>query len=200
MQFALYHTWTFADRVIVADGGPDLDLLRGDAIGSSGGTSRHQVEAQAGYANNGLGLRLSGNWRSATRVNGGTPGNPNPLEFGSLATVDFRLFADLGQRLELLKKHPWLRGTRVSLVVDNVFNQRQRVTDLDRHRADRLSAGLSGSAGPDGAAVGPQAVLLRRRAAFFMCGPAYRANCKARFPQDYSDPGSHKGATGEVSG
>jgi hypothetical protein len=129
VQFALYHTWTFADRVIVADGGPDLDLLRGDAIGASGGTSRHQVEAQAGYANNGLGLRLSGNWRSATRVNGGTPGNPNPLEFGSLATVDFRLFADLGQRLELLKQHPWLRGTRISLVVDNVFNQRQRVTN-----------------------------------------------------------------------
>lgn len=129
VQFALYHTWTFADRVIVADGGPDLDLLRGDAIGSSGGTSRHQLEAQAGYANNGVGMRLSGNWRSATRVNGGTPGNPQPLEFGSLATLDFRLFADLGQRLELLKKHPWLRGTRVSLVVDNVFNQRQRVTD-----------------------------------------------------------------------
>ncbi len=129
VQFALYHTWTFADRVIVADGGPDLDLLRGDAIGSSGGTSRHQLEAQAGYANNGVGMRLSGNWRSATRVNGGTPGNPQPLEFGSLATLDFRLFADLGQRLELLKKHPWLRGTRVSLVVDNIFNQRQRVTD-----------------------------------------------------------------------
>ncbi|WP_394664708.1 TonB-dependent receptor [uncultured Sphingomonas sp.] len=129
VQFALYHTWTFADRVIVADGGPELDLLRGDAIGSSGGTSRHQLEAQAGYANNGVGMRLSGNWRSATRVNGGTPGNPQPLEFGSLATLDFRLFADLGQRLELLKKHPWLRGTRVSLVVDNVFNQRQRVTD-----------------------------------------------------------------------
>ncbi len=129
VQFALYHTWTFSDRVIVADGGPDLDLLRGDAIGSSGGTSRHQLEAQAGYANNGVGMRLSGNWRSATRVNGGTPGNPQPLEFGSLATLDFRLFADLGQRLELLKKHPWLRGTRVSLVVDNIFNQRQRVTD-----------------------------------------------------------------------
>lgn len=129
VQFALYHTWTFADRVIVADGGPELDLLRGDAIGSSGGTSRHQLEAQAGYANNGVGMRLSGNWRSATRVNGGTPGNPQPLEFGSLATLDFRLFADLGQRLELLKKHPWLRGTRVSLVVDNIFNQRQRVTD-----------------------------------------------------------------------
>ncbi|WP_294235884.1 TonB-dependent receptor [uncultured Sphingomonas sp.] len=129
LQFALYHTWTFEDRVIVADGGPDLDLLRGDAIGSSGGTSRHKIEAQAGYSNNGVGVRFSGDWQSATRVNGGTPGNPQPLNFGSLATVDVRLFADLGQRLDLLKKHPWLRGTRVSLSVDNLFNQRQRVTD-----------------------------------------------------------------------
>ena len=129
MQFALYHTWTFADRVTVADGGPVLDLLRGDAIGSSGGTSRHQVEAQAGYSNNGIGVRFSGNWQSATRVNGGTPANPQALDFSSLATVDFRLFADLGQRLDLVRAHPWVRGTRISLSVDNLFNQRQRVTD-----------------------------------------------------------------------
>jgi len=129
VQFALYHTWTFADRVTVADGGPVLDLLRGDAVGSSGGSSRHQLEAQAGYNNNGLGLRFSGNWRSATRVNGGTAANPQALDFGSLATVDFRLFADLGQRLDLVRAHPWVRGMRVSLSVDNLFNQRQRVTD-----------------------------------------------------------------------
>ncbi len=129
MQFALYHTWTFADRVTVADGGPVLDLLRGDAIGSSGGTSRHQVEAQAGYSNNGIGVRFSGNWQSATRVNGGTPANPQALDFSSLATVDFRLFADLGQRLDLVRAHPWVRGMRISLSVDNLFNQRQRVTD-----------------------------------------------------------------------
>ncbi|MGE7206016.1 TonB-dependent receptor [Sphingomonas sp. NPDC019816] len=129
LQFALYHSWTLADRVTVADGGPVLDLLRGDAIGASGGSSRHQLEAQAGYTNNGIGVRMSGNWRSATRVNGGTPANPEPLSFGSLATVDLRLFADLGQRLDLVRAHPWLRGTRVSLSFDNLFNQRQRVTD-----------------------------------------------------------------------
>ncbi|NNG58359.1 porin family protein [Sphingomonas paucimobilis] len=129
LQFALYHTWTLADRVTVADGGPVLDLLRGDAIGANGGSSRHQLEAQAGYTNNGIGVRMSGNWRSATRVNGGTTANPQALEFGSLATVDLRLFADLGQRLDLVRAHPWLRGTRVSLSFDNLFNQRQRVTD-----------------------------------------------------------------------
>ncbi|MEG8025906.1 TonB-dependent receptor [Sphingomonas aurantiaca] len=28
-----------------------------------------------------------------------------------------------------MKAHPWLRGMRISLSVDNVFNTRQRVTD-----------------------------------------------------------------------
>jgi hypothetical protein len=62
-------------------------------------------------------------------VNGGTPGNPEPLDFSSLGTVDIRLFADLGQRLDLLKKHPWVRGMRLSLAVTNILDSKQRVTD-----------------------------------------------------------------------
>ena len=129
VQFALYHTVHFTDRVTVADGGPVLDLLDGDAIGSSGGQPRHELEGQAGYSNNGLGARLAVNFRSATRVDGGTPANPETLTFGSLATANLRLFADLGQRPQWVRAHPWLRGTRVSLSLDNLFNARQRVTD-----------------------------------------------------------------------
>ena len=129
VQFALYHTWHFTDRVLIAEGGPALDLLGGDATGNNGGSPRHEIEGQAGYSNNGLGARLSVNWRSGTRVDGGTPTAPETLNFGSLATADLRLFADLGQRLELVRAHPWVRGMRVSLSVTNLFNQRQRVTD-----------------------------------------------------------------------
>ncbi|MGH6617432.1 TonB-dependent receptor [Sphingomonas sp.] len=131
LQFGVFHTWHFTDKVLVADGGPSLDLLNGDAIGSGGGQSRHEVQVQAGYTNNGAGLRLSGNYRSGTRVNGGTPAAPEPLAFSALTTLNVRLFADLGQRLELLKKHPWLRGTRITLSFDNVFDSRQRVTDVN---------------------------------------------------------------------
>lgn len=129
LNFAVYHTWHFTDRVTVANGGPRLDLLNGDAIGGSGGQPRHEVEVQAGYSNNGLGARLSGNWASGTSVNGGTVAAPELLNFSGLATANLRLFADLGQRLDLVKKHPWLRGARISIGVDNVFNSRQRVTD-----------------------------------------------------------------------
>ena len=129
LQFALYHTWHLTDRVLIADAGPRLDLLNGDAIGSSGGQSRHELEGQAGYSNNGLGARLSVNWRSGTTVNGGTAAAPTRLEFGSLGTADLRLFFDAGQRLDLVRKHPWLRGTRIGFAINNVFDARQRVTD-----------------------------------------------------------------------
>ncbi len=131
LQFALYHTWHFTDRVLVQQGGPALDLLNGDAIGGSGGQPRHELEGQAGYSNNGIGVRLSTNWQSATRVNGGTAANPQTLRFSDLGTANLRLFADLGQRLDLLKKYPWLTGTRIAISVDNIFDARQKVTDAN---------------------------------------------------------------------
>lgn len=131
IQFALYHTWNLTSRVTVANGGPVLDALNGDIIGSStsDGQSRHEFEGQAGYSNNGLGVRLSANYATGTRVNGGTAANPQPLRFDGLATANLRLFADLGQQLALVKAHPWVRGARVTLSVDNVFNSRQQVRD-----------------------------------------------------------------------
>jgi iron complex outermembrane receptor protein len=129
LQFAVYHTLHLTDTVLVADGGPRLDLLHGDAIGQNGGQARNEVEVQAGYTNNGLGARLSGNYVQGTRVNGGTATNPSPLNFGSLTTFNLRLFGDLGGRLEWVKAHPFLRGTRVTLSFDNLLNSRQRVTD-----------------------------------------------------------------------
>ena len=131
VQFALYHTWHLTERITVANGGPVLDALNGDIIGSatSDGQSRHEFEGQAGYSNNGIGVRLSANYATGTRVNGGTAAAPQPLRFEGLATADLRLFADLGQQLELVKAHPWVRGARVTLSVDNVFNSRQQVRD-----------------------------------------------------------------------
>jgi uncharacterized membrane protein YgcG len=124
LQFSLTHTLNLRDEVTIGPGLSELDYLRGDALGSTGGRARHEVEAQAGWANNGLGVRLSANWRSGTRVNGGEDG---ALRFSPLATFDLRLFANLGERFELVSKYPGLRGTQVRLEVDNLLNERPRV-------------------------------------------------------------------------
>lgn len=126
LQLSLTHTVTLVDEAMIRDGLPKLDFLHGDAAGQSGGTPRHRVELQTGWSNNGLGARLSGNWRSATRVEGGDNGD---LRFSPLATVDLRLFANLGERFDLVARHPWLFGSSVRLEVDNLFNARPKVRD-----------------------------------------------------------------------
>ena len=129
IQFALYHTWHFKDEVLVRPGGPLIDLLNGGSLGRGGGQPTHEIEAQAGITRNGLGARLSANWQSATTVDSGTGLAEDRLRFGDLTTINFRLFANLGGIPELVADHPWLRGTRLTVSVDNIFNQRQRVTD-----------------------------------------------------------------------
>jgi hypothetical protein len=125
LQFSLTDTITFVDKVTIAPG-LALDYLHGDAAGSTGGTPRHQVQAQAGYFNNGLGARLSADYRSGTNVNSLTG---DDLRFSPLATFDLHLFANPGDIPEVSLKHPWLRGTQLRLEVNNLFNSRPKVHD-----------------------------------------------------------------------
>jgi iron complex outermembrane recepter protein len=127
LNLALYHTLHLTDTVTLRDGLPVIDLLNGGVIGSGGGQPRHEVEFQAGLAKDGFGSRLTANWQSATRVTGATVADD--LRFSDLATVNFRLFANLAQMPSIMKSAPWLRGTRITIGVNNLFDTRQRVTD-----------------------------------------------------------------------
>ena len=129
LQLALFHTIHLRERVMIADGVPALDLLDGDVLGSGGGQPRHEIEAQAGITRYGLGARVSADWQSATHVRAGLGGASTDLDFSDLATINLRLFADLGVRRELVQAHPILRGTRLTLSVNNLFDQRQTVRD-----------------------------------------------------------------------
>ncbi len=126
INFSLTDTITFVDKVRVAPGGPVLDFVHGDPTGSGGGTPRHNVQAQLGWFNNGLGARIGANWRSGTTVNSLTGEN---LHFSSYGTFDLRLFANPGDIPEVVVKHPWLRGTQVRFEVTNIFNARPKVHD-----------------------------------------------------------------------
>ena len=124
LTFSLTDTITLVDEVTIRPGVPKLDYLDGDALGQGGGRPRHEVEAQAGYFNNGLGARLSANWRSGTRVSTATG---DDLRFSPLATFDLRLFANLGQRLDLVARHPWLRGSSLRFEVRNLLDSKPKV-------------------------------------------------------------------------
>ena len=124
LTFSFTHTVNLVDEAVIGPG-LKLDYLHGDALGSTGGRPRHELEFQAGWANNGLGARLSGEWRSATKVDGDTANGD--LEFSSLATFNLRLFANLGERLDLVAKHPWLIGSSVNFSIDNLLDSKPRV-------------------------------------------------------------------------
>ena len=133
-NLSLYHTWRFKDEIQIAEGVPVLDLLNGSATGSRGGQPRHAIEARAGVSKNGLGARLSVDWQAGTEVLA-DPSSPTSsvgdLRFSDITTVGLRLFADLGQQRSLVQRWSFLRGSRVTLAVDNVFDSRLRVTDAN---------------------------------------------------------------------
>lgn len=131
LLITLYHTWHIRDQILVRDGVPVLDLLHGAAVGSTGGQPQHQVQGTIAYFKSGLGLRAEGNWQSATTVVGGPDGQggvTDNLHFSSLATFNLRLFADLGQT-KMGQKHLWMRGWRVTIGLDNLFDRRIHVAD-----------------------------------------------------------------------
>ncbi len=123
-SLSLFHTLRFADEVLVAPGGPVLDLLGGDAL-SGGGSPRNALEFEGGAFHKGKGLRLNGSWTAPTRVRAsGLPGTSD-LRFGSVFKLDLRAFVDVGQ----VSKAPILKGLRVALTAENLFDSRQKVTD-----------------------------------------------------------------------
>jgi hypothetical protein len=124
LTFSLTDTITLVDRATVSSGLSELDYLHGAALGQTGGQPRHQVQAQAGWSNYGVGARLGLNWRSGTEVDtlaGDT------LRFSSVATFDLRLFANVGQDIRIVAKHPWLAGSSIRFEVGNILNTQPRV-------------------------------------------------------------------------
>lgn len=127
-SLGLYHTAQFESRVLVAPGGPLLDLLDGDAV-SGGGTPRHSIEFNGGVFYKGIGTFFNGTWEAPTTLQAsGLPGSGD-LRFGSTAAVNLVLFMDFGQRPRLVESVPFLKGARMSIRIENLLNSRQKVTD-----------------------------------------------------------------------
>lgn len=125
---SLYHNWYLQDSLRLRDQMPWLDLLDGGAIDAGGGRRRHEIEVVAGAAKRGLGGRLSATWRSGTEIDGGS-GENGRLRFRSLATVDLNLFINLAERIGGRSASGWLKNSRLTLSVTNLFDARPDVRD-----------------------------------------------------------------------
>jgi hypothetical protein len=127
-NLSIYHTVRFSETVRIAPTGPLLDLLDGDAV-TGGGVARNSIEFEGGAFHKGFGLRFNGSWTEATRLNGtGQPGSSD-LRFGQLFKMDARAFVNFDQQKSVVEAVPFLKGSRLALEIDNVFDAHQKVTD-----------------------------------------------------------------------
>ncbi len=130
LRISVFETIYFVDNFLVRPGGPVLDFLSGSALGGLGGQPRQEIHAQINIAERGFGGELNMDWKSGTTVKRGTLGaGTGDLDFSSLAKVNARLFADLTRRKTLIEREPWLKGSRITFSVSNIFDQRLSVHD-----------------------------------------------------------------------
>lgn len=121
-QLSITHTHRTRDEVRLGNAGIPLDLLNGDVLLDPTGISTDELELNLGGARNGFGGRLTARWRSSTEAASAL----DTLQFSDLTTVGLRLFADLGLQ-PIAREYPALRGARLALIVDNLFDERQDV-------------------------------------------------------------------------
>jgi hypothetical protein len=126
LQFNLSHTLLLDSSLLIRNGLPEVDLLAGGAIGIAGGKLRNTTSAIVSLTRGASGFRLSASYRGPSYLQTGTTAAPELLTFGSLFKMDLRLFADLGQ---LMPNEPMAKDTRLSLVFENILNERQTVTN-----------------------------------------------------------------------
>ena len=128
-NIALYHTYRIQEEILIRLGVPILDLLNGSATSSNGGAARHEVELSGGMFHKGFGLRLQGTYKSGTTAKGtGLPGS-NDLKFSDIAAINMFLFVNLDQQARVVKAVPFLKGSRITLRVENILNDIVDVRD-----------------------------------------------------------------------
>ena len=120
-SLALSHTIRLQEEILIRPGVPVLDLLNGSATSSLGGSPRHDVTLSGGVYAKGMGFRLEGSYRSATRVDGNSLTGTSDLRFSDLASLNAFIFVSLDQRGKLTQKVKWLKGSRIALRIENVF-------------------------------------------------------------------------------
>jgi iron complex outermembrane receptor protein len=134
LELAVFDTVYFADQTMLRTGVPILDLLDGAPTGKSGGQPQNAIDGQLGYSKGGYGMRLNATWVEGTTVQGQTVSGASlsptgTLTFSDLTTLNLRLFANIGQIPQIARRHPFLRGARITLSVYNLMDQHLQVRD-----------------------------------------------------------------------
>ncbi|ATY33039.1 TonB-dependent receptor [Sphingomonas psychrotolerans] len=126
VRFTLNHTWILKDEILIRQGLPVIDRLDGS---SAQAVAAHQIDALAAVKRDAWLLQATANWQSGSQRMTGAIGSQTQLDFGSLARIGLLAEFNPGQDVDFLLKHPWFRGSRIQLRLENLFDAKQRVTD-----------------------------------------------------------------------
>jgi iron complex outermembrane recepter protein len=118
------HTFVLDSTTAIRTGLPVVDLLNGGAIGIGGGQQQHLSNVGIALTQGASGVRIEARRRGRSFLIIGTLASPDLLTFDPLTTVDYKVFLDLGQQFPKVKV---LKETRLSVMLENIFNERQRV-------------------------------------------------------------------------
>ncbi|AQR73660.1 TonB-dependent receptor domain-containing protein [Sphingomonas sp. LM7] len=130
-------SWRLEDTLLLRRGLETLDLLDGDTVGGTGGPPRFRLFGNASLSYRGTNLGFAPSWQAGTRIR--SPDPASDLTFSGL----FKLNVEASAMLDVLApKSSWARGARISLSVDNLFNERQRVRDRNGVTPNRYQPAL----------------------------------------------------------
>lgn len=118
---SLDHRVLLSDQRVFAPGGSIINNLDGSAEG----TSRHQIAFTAKLLYEGIGINVDLNWASGYDVVTGG----QKLDYSPLASIDLKIFANLGEVIGRKNEVHWTNGLRVALTIGNIFNSRRRIVD-----------------------------------------------------------------------
>lgn len=131
-SISVFHRIRFNESVLIAPGIAPLDLLNGSSVSGSTGAIRHSAELEGGWFKDGMGFRISGNFEGPSQVDGGGLNAGSPmLDFGAIATFNLRTFLNFDNREKITSALPFLKGSRLSLRINNIFDAQQDVRDQD---------------------------------------------------------------------
>lgn len=141
VRMSLSHSWYLENERVLSADLPVQDFLNGSASGGTGGQSEHTLQLRGGVSNKAFGSRFSVEWQSGTEVLSGDSGEV--LSFSDLTSVDLDLYHTLRASNPLVQQWGWLDGARISLDVENVFDEVITVSDGNgetplRYAANRL--------------------------------------------------------------
>jgi outer membrane receptor protein involved in Fe transport len=122
-----FYTRRLADEVVLFPGQPALDLVSSAPLGGGLGGGPARLDFNSNVAWRGAGLALNGGWVSGYEVPGAVAAQD--LSYSGAFTLNLRAFVGFDQRKELLRRHPFLKGLRVTLRADNLLDAAPEVRD-----------------------------------------------------------------------